>query len=1177
MTIRVALHHKTTYTYDRLVSLSPQVIRLRPAPHCRTPILSYSLKVEPTKQFLNWQQDPYGNFLARLVFPEKTQRLSVEVDLVTDMTVINPFDFFLEPDATEFPFKYSPALITQLQPYLATEPLTPAMETFIQNAPRKSVTTNDCIVDFNQYVQRAVKYTIRLEPGVQSCDETLTKLSGSCRDSAWLLVQLLRNVGLAARFVSGYLLQLKPDVASLDGPSGADKDFTDLHAWAEVFLPGAGWVGLDPTSGLLAGEGHIPLAATPDPQSASPISGGVDPCEVEFGFEMTITRVHEDPRVTKPYTDEQWTEINQLGEDVDRDLAIGPHSFTMGGEPTFVSIDHRDEPEWNTAAMGPSKRKLGGTLFRRLAKRFANGPLLHFGQGKWYPGESLPRWALGCYWRKDTEPVWNRPELIADDDRDYGYGEKEAREFITMLSVQLQVQAEHILPGYEDTWYYLWKARKLPVNVDPFDSKLELEEERARLARVFEQGLASVVGYVLPIMPNDSPNELTRWTSGPWYLRQGRMFLIPGDSPMGYRLPLDSLPWLRPEERPMVIELDPFAERGELPSVNNGVSAQEMHFPRSESRFSREKLAVPRVLQTQGRILDHVKRSMGDLEPAMAHAAAESSIGSDGSTTTSKSYRNGGFSGSGPWFSKGASNGSNGTHHEDSDGETPLSRFEPIVRTALCVEPRGGVIHVFMPPVERIEQYLELVSAIEATAEELSMPVRIEGYTPPYDHRVDHFKVTPDPGVIEVNLQPSRSWKELVRNTSVLYEEAHLSRLSTEKFMLDGRHTGTGGGNHIVMGGPTPAQSPFLRRPDLLRSLVSYWNNRPSLSYLFSGLFIGPTSQAPRLDEARHESLYELEIACSQLRENEPCPPWLVDRVFRHLLTDLTGNTHRAEFCIDKLFSPDSSSGRLGLVEMRGFEMPPHERMSLTQQLLVRALIARFWNRPYHETLVRWGTTLHDRFMLPHFVEQDFGEVVDELNESGFRFQKNWFAPHVEFRFPLIGERTISGVQMELRQAIEPWHVLGEEFGGTGAARYVDSSVERVQLKVRGLTDPRFVISCNGRRIPLHPTGTKGEFVAGVRFRAWQPPSCLHPTIGVHSPLVFDLIDTWNKRSLGGCTWHVAHPGGRSHATFPVNAYEAESRRVARFFQNGHTPGTISIPELEKNVDYPFTLDLRRG
>ena len=630
MTIRVALHHKTIYTYDRLVTLSPQVIRLRPAPHCRTPILSYSLTVEPEKQFLNWQQDPYGNFLARLVFPELTKKLSVEVDLIADMTVINPFDFFLEPEATTFPFEYSPTLKAQLGPYLATDPLSTVMRSFVGRAPRHSVTTNDCIVDFNQYVHHAVRYVIRLEPGVQSCEETLTKQSGSCRDSAWLLVQLLRNVGLAARFVSGYLLQLKPDVASLDGPSGAPTDFTDLHAWAEVFLPGAGWVGLDPTSGLLAGEGHVPLAATPDPQSASPIAGGVDECEVKFDFEMTITRVHEDPRVTKPYTEEQWNEIDRLGEDVDRELAIGPRSLTMGGEPTFVSIDHRDEPEWNTAALGDSKRKLAGTLFRRLAKRFANGPLLHFGQGKWYPGESLPRWALGCYWRKDTEPVWTRPDLIADDDRDYGYDEDDAREFITMLAEQLQVQPSHVVPGYEDTWYYLWKARKLPANVDPFDSRLDNEEDRARLARVFEQGLARVVGYVLPVMPNSSATELTRWVSGPWYLRQGRMFLIPGDSAMGYRLRLDAVPWLHPDERPQVIELDPMAERGELPRDRLEWANWSIRSIRMASMRMVRPPAMPCLvyLQTRGRILDFVKRSMDDLEPVVAVAEeAKSDVG----------------------------------------------------------------------------------------------------------------------------------------------------------------------------------------------------------------------------------------------------------------------------------------------------------------------------------------------------------------------------------------------------------------------------------------------------------------------------------------------------------------------------------------------------------------------
>jgi uncharacterized protein (DUF2126 family)/transglutaminase-like putative cysteine protease len=1121
MAIHVALHHKTHYRYDRRVALGPHVVRLRPAPHCRTPILSYSLNLAPQPHFINWQQDPHSNYLARVVFPEKTEELLVEVDLVAEMSVFNPFDFFLEPSAEQFPFEYEPWLATDLAPFLETGSDGARLQSFIAALDRRPRRTIDFLVDLNFRLSKEIAYVIRLEPGVQTPEETLQLRRGSCRDSGWLLVQILRQLGLAARFVSGYLIQLTPDVKSLDGPSGAAADFTDLHAWAEVYLPGAGWIGLDPTSGLLAGEGHLPLAATPDPSTAAPVTGALDECEAALVHEMHVRRIHESPRVTKPYTDDQWTAIDAFGQRVDAGLVAADVRLTMGGEPTFVSIDDMDAPEWNVAALGPTKRERAGELVRRLKKHFAHGSVLHSGQGKWYPGESLPRWALGCWWRRDGVPVWNEECLLADDTRSYGHTADHAHRFITSLANRLEVDPGFAVPAYEDTWYYLWRERRLPVNVDPLNSHVSDEETRARLARVFEQGLDRVAGYALPLRRQWTSNPGWHWESGRWFLRPGHLFLIPGDSPIGYRLPLDSLPWVRPADYPYVYEQDLHVERPPLP---------------------------PRQMYVERRGLERRDVERRVRLPASAEGSGE------------------------------ARRSAQGAQRRQPDRDAPeRGESDPsVIRTAVCVEPREGRLHVFMPPVDRTEDYLDLLAVIEGTAAELGTPVVIEGERPPVDPRLNYFTVTPDPGVIEVNLHPADSWTDLVRLTTTLYEEARQSRLATEKFMLDGRHTGTGGGNHIVVGGPTPAESPVLRRPDLLRSLVGYWHNHPSLSYLFSGLFLGPTSQHPRVDEARNDALHELEIAFTQIGLDGNSPPWLVDRVFRNVLADVTGNTHRAEFCIDKLYAPETSSGRRGLVELRAFEMPPHARMSLVQQLLLRSLIVTFWSEPYTRPLVRWGTELHDRFMLPHFVAQDFHDVIGDLQRAGYPIREDWFAPHVEFRFPMYGSVSARGVRLELRQALEPWHVMGEEPGAGGTVRYVDSSVERVQVKVTGLTGSRHAVSCNGRRVPLHPTGTPGEFVAGVRYRAWQQASALHPTIPVHAPLVFDVVDGWNDRAIAGCVYHVAHPGGRNFERFPVNAYEAESRRLARFASGGHTPGAAVIPPEERNPDFPFTLDLRR-
>ncbi|MDY6942490.1 MAG: transglutaminase family protein [Pseudomonadota bacterium] len=1134
MTIRVAIHHKTHYEYSSPVALSPHAFRLRPAVHSRTPIEAYSFRVTPKKHFINWQQDPFGNFLARVVFLEKTRVLDFEVDLIADMTVINPFDFFVEEFAKHYPFQYPPQLLKELAPYLEIREDGPELKKWLASikADNKPEIV-DFLVETNQRLQKDIGYVIRMEPGVQSCEETLSKALGSCRDTGWLLVQIMRHLGLAARFVSGYLIQLTADVKSLDGPSGPKADFTDLHAWCEVYVPGAGWVGLDPTSGLFAGEGHIPLACTPGPESAAPITGdfwGNDDTEVEFFHSNEVRRFHEDPRVTKPYTEDQWSRIQTLGQYVDRQLEAGDIRLTMGGEPTFVSIDDMESAQWNIAALGAHKRELAGNLLGRLWRRFGSGGVLQHAQGKWYPGEPLPRWSLGCFWRADGTSIWRRPELLAEDGKDYGCDHREAARFAEALTQTLGIDPDYVAPAYEDVFYQSWEAENLPVDLDPLKAAKKDTDEHRRLAALLNRGLETPAGYVLPLRWDDDGQS---WVSVHWPFRRNQLFLTPGDSPIGYRLPLDRLPWRARERR----RKEPAVERSlfePLPPLGD-------YYGEVTRRFSR----VSQINLAQDR---RQEMPLADNGPAFEDAATD--------------------------------------------------RVTDVFHTALCVEAREGRIHIFMPPLVHLEHFLDLVASIEATADRLDMPVRLEGYEPPHDYRLKRLMVTPDPGVIEVNVHPAHNWRELVDITESLYEEAHFSRLGTEKFMLDGRHAGTGGGNHVTLGGATPADSPFLRRPDLLRSLITYWQHHPALSYLFSGLFIGPTSQAPRVDEARDDSLYELEIAFREMPEGEVPEPWLVDRLLRHLLVDVTGNTHRAEFCIDKLYSPDSQRGRLGLVEFRAFEMPPHARMAAVQMLLLRTLIAYFWHRPYKKDLARWGTELHDRFMLPHYVARDMEDVVLDLRNAGFAFEAEWLDPFLEFRFPHYGTVRVGDIKLELRWAIEPWHVLGEEVSNVGTARFVDSSVERVQVKLNGLTDSRYVLTCNGRRVPLHNTGTQGEYVAGVRYRAWQPPSALHPTIGIHSPLVFDIIDTWHGRSIGGCTYYVGHPGGRHYDVFPVNAYVAETRRVSRFWGFGHTPGRIEpppeyarmgqfVPEgsglgpaqpptEDVNPDYPHTLDMRK-
>jgi uncharacterized protein (DUF2126 family)/transglutaminase-like putative cysteine protease len=1067
MGIQVSLKHRTIYRYDSAVSLGPQIIRLRPGVHCRTPILSYSLDVTPSEHSLNWQLDPSSNQIARLVFQNKTNKFAVEVNLIADLSPINPFEFLLDPAVEEYPFKYDPALARDLYPYLKVDPPHPLLRAFVGCCRDQRTGTVNLLLTLNRKVRDEISYVTRLEHGIQTSEETLQKRSGSCRDSALLLVDCLRNLGIAARFVSGYLIQLAEAKAALNGAhSGPQTDSTDLHAWAEAYLPGAGWIGLDPTSGFLTAEGHIPLACTSIASQAAPVSGTAERPSIDFSYEMSVHRLKapRPPSWSNPDNandshnpEDQWLRIRRVAHRVDADLEAHDVHLTMGGEPTYVGCDEPESPQWNIDALGDQKRKRGLALIQAVREKLAPGGLLHYGQGKWYPGEQLPRWALSCYWRADGVPVWEDVKLIAAASRDYGFRTGDALRFMRALTRRLEVCAKNILPAFEP-----------------------------------EATEAGPAGYVLPIRRRQ-PGGVLRWSSQWWFARVDRIVLSPGDSPIGYRIPTEAMPWVAPDELHYELDDAPFRDRVKLPATK--VRRLEL--------FDAEPEADP-------------------LAPVIRASDTASEL----------------------------------------------------IRPALCVQVRDGRLHVSLPYAPVIADYLDLVAAVEDTSGHLDMPVWVEGYAPAPDPRLRSFSVTPDPGVLEVNLPPAENWDQLEKIVTLVDEEARLNGLVSEKFNFNGNQDATGGGSHIVIGGATVADSPILRRPDLLRSMIAFWQNHPSLSYLFSGMYVGPTSQYPRVDEARMDALYELELAFQHLPSAD-CSPYIVDGLFRNLLADVTGNTHRAEFCVDKLFPPEGLGLQLGLLELRAFEMPPNVRMGLLQMLLIRALVCTFWKTPYEGSLVRWGPELHDRFMLPHFVRQDLLEVLAHLRQSGFEFEEQWFASHLEFRFPKIGSTSVDGVELELRRALEPWNVLAEETSSGRTVRNVDSSVERIQVKVSGSdADSQYVVVCNGRRVPLQPTSEPGVAVAAVRFRARRLSATMHPTVPVHSPLTFTLIDRPAARSIAQCVYQIEPPDGRDYAGKPANAAEALARRLERF-QVVDPLESVPIPGEELNPVFPGTLDLR--
>jgi uncharacterized protein (DUF2126 family)/transglutaminase-like putative cysteine protease len=1077
MATQVLLEHITRYRYDRSVRLGPQVIRLKPAAHCRTNILSYSLNITPKNHFLNWQQDPFGNFLGRAIFPEPTEVFEVKVGLRASLERINPFDFFIESDYLNFPFAYEKTLADDLLPYLRLDEQGPLLQKFVNEIGRQSRHSIDLLATVNQLINRQSHYVVRMEPGVQTCEQTLQYTSGSCRDLAWLACQTLRHLGIAARFASGYLIQLVADEKPVSGPMGVTADFTDLHAWVEAYIPGAGWIGLDPTSGLFAGEGHIPLSCTPHPVSAAPISGTMDACESVMEHTMTVRRVSDPPRATKPLTEDQWKAVDQLGQAVDRrltDLGVG---LTMGGEPTFVSVDNRDDVQWQVGALGAQKLQKGWELLSRLRKHFSPGSLAQTGQGKWYGGEELPRWSLNSFWRRDGEPVWINESLLADPSTTANAPANSAQALLTKITQDLGLPTSRVIPAYEippsPKTASLASAKAGPTATVPPETKESLKPSKAEPP--------APAGWILPLTWSAAQEG---WVSEAWELATDRLTLIPGDSALGYRLPLEKIISEKPLE-PVPPPRDPFLE--------------------PEPLLPRQRL---------------------------------------NSLSRPPSNKN----------------------TSDSTGS---------VRTALGTQIRDGKIHIFLPPLSLLENFLELIAKVEAAAAALHLSVVLEGYEPPADPRLLNFRITPDPGVLEVNIHPSADWASLKSNLEILYEEARQIGLSAVKFTVNGRPVGSGGGSHLVLGASIPEKSPFFRQPRLLPAMIAYWQKHPSLSYFFASLFVGPTSQAPRPDEARHDALYELENAMRRVPAEGEVPFWKLDRLFRHLLVDVGGNTHRTEFCIDKLYDPGSTRGRQGLLELRAFEMAPHPRMALLQTLLVRALVARLYPATLPDKLVRWGTALNDRFMLPWYLWQDLTEVLDDLRRQGLDFDPEWFRAHFNFRFPLCGRIVIEGAELELRTALEPWPVLGEEAMGATVSRAIDASTDRIQVLLRDAA-PGLVLCCNGRRVPLRPTQTPGLWVAGIRYKSWDQPTSLYADTPATQTLELDLVDPERQMSLGGCLLHTFHPGGRSYDLMPVNDEEAESRWKARFESISRVSGKVSIPSEEPNDDFPHTLDLRR-
>ncbi len=1091
MSTRIAITHRIEQSFDQPIRLSTHWLRLRPAPGTRARITAYSLELQAEPHFINWLRDPFENHLARLDLPEPIARLGMTVEVHAELEPVNPFDFLVEPDAARHPFSYPAQLRKELSPYLDSSGATPRMRAWFETLDRAPTSTVERLDALNQRLHEAYSIAEAGRPGPVDVEALLARKSGSCWELASLLTLSLRQLGLAARFTCGYHVSLA------DTPEAADR--VSLHAWSEAFIPGAGWLGLDPSAGLFIDETYVPLACAPDPTRVLPVVGSHETCQetrVESLHVRRLTPVTPD----WPYSETQWADIHALGRGVEHDLKEHGCSLRTGVGLSLVATEQGDA-EWSTVPQGLSKRLVAERLLARLQQRLAPGGAPQLGQGEWYAGEGLPRWRLACFFRVDGQSIWRNPERVGWGGARSALVLSDVRDFAEALARALGTPPSRVTAAHEDPLHELSRGSLPP----PEAVTAELDDPRRRrdLAERLSLPCGDPVGYVLPLAWDHAAG---RFVSGEWIFRRGRLHLGPGDSPLGYRLPLDSL--IEDEQAALeaLAERCPFEERGAL----------------------------------------------GDF-----HAAARARLHA---TQIPAAH---------------------------SEARPP--------RTAVCVEAREGQLYAFLPPLSHAEHYLDLVAAVEVAAEATGHRVILEGYDPPEDHRLGRFVLEPDAGVLRVDLPEIKGWEAQLDALHIVYEEALGVGLRAERVYPDGSTAPSGGGGRLSLGGERPDGSPFLRRPDLLRGLIAYFQRHPSLSYFFAGRMIGPSGAAPRPDEGRDEALYELSIALSRLPRGESCAIWCADRVLRHLLADPAGQIKRAEIRMDRLYAPERASRRLGRILIHSFELGPHARIAALQTLLVHGLIGRFARVSDSGELERWGPALHDRFMLPEILWEDLRSVVQDLNAVGYPFQLEWFDPVMTLRFPVLGSVPIGGITLMLQAALEPWPLLAEEVSGNGVARFIDAANERVQTKLSGLAPGRYVLACNGKTVPLQSTGRHGEYVAGVRFKVANPPATLHPTIPPVEALVFDLIDTWTGRAIGGCTYLPPRPPVRGPVGSPVAPAmspragdEFEPPRLAQlplpslaalphtggFLHSGSGVGPMQVPPPHTDPHYPFLLDL---